>query len=73
MPEYVMMTKWLDSSTPSRLPSFATHYVGVGGMVMNKDRTKLLCIQEQRPLMPGVWKLPGGLVEAGESIEEAVV
>ena len=23
--------------------------------------------------MPGVWKLPGGLVEAGESIEEAVV
>jgi len=23
--------------------------------------------------MPGVWKLPGGLVETGESIEEASV
>ena len=61
-PEYLMLNKWLDKG-PSRLPGYATHYIGVGGMVMNKERTKLLCIQEQRPLLPGIWKLPGGLVE----------
>ncbi len=42
-------------------------------MVLNKDRTKLLMIQEQNPLLPDVWKLPGGLVETGETIEEAVL
>ncbi len=61
-PEYLMLNKWLDKG-PSRLPGYATHYIGVGGLVMNKEKTKLLCIQEQRPLLPGVWKLPGGLVE----------
>lgn len=68
-----MLTKWLDESSESRLPGFATHYIGVGGMVINKERTKLLCIQEQRPLSPGQWKLPGGLVETGESIEQASI
>lgn len=67
-----MLNKWLDNG-PSRLPGYATHYIGVGGMVMNKERTKLLCIQEQRPLLPGIWKLPGGLVEQGESLETASV
>lgn len=41
--EYLMLNKWLDKG-PSRLPGYATHYIGVGGMVMNKERTKLLCI-----------------------------
>ena len=44
--DYLMLTKWMDSSSESRLPGFATHYVGVGGLVLNKERTKLLCIQE---------------------------
>ena len=70
--EYLMLTKWLDKGA-SRLPGYATHYIGVGGMVLNSQRTKLLCIQEQRPLLPGVWKLPGGLVETGESLEEAAI
>ena len=43
--------------------------------MLNHDRTKLLCIQEQKPPteLGRLWKLPGGLVEAGESIEQAVV
>lgn len=42
--------------------------------MLSKDKSKLLCIQERKsPTDSGpVWKLPGGLVEAGESIEQAV-
>ena len=57
------------------MPGFASHYVGVGGLVLSKDRTKLLCIQERKPPteLGRLWKLPGGLVETGESIEEASI
>ena len=43
-PDYLMLTKWLDPTSESRLPDYCTHYIGVGGMVMNQARTKLLCI-----------------------------
>ena len=35
----------------------------------------MLCIQERKPPTESgaVWKLPGGLVENGESIEQAVI
>ena len=67
-----MLVKWLPN-TPSKLPTYATHYVGVGGLVLDKERKNVLCIQEQKPLIKDLWKLPGGLVESGESIETAVV
>ena len=69
------MTQWLPDS-PNTMPGFASHYVGAGGLVLNADGTKLLCIQERRPpaaVGRAFWKLPGGLVEAGESIEQAVI
>jgi hypothetical protein len=28
-PAYVMLTHWLPKKTPSTLPGFATHYIGV--------------------------------------------
>lgn len=65
---YVMMTKWMDKESINKMPSFATHYIGVGGLVLNKDRTKILAIQERKPIIEGLWKLPGGLVETGENI-----
>jgi hypothetical protein len=34
--DYLMLTKWMDEKSASRLPGFATHYIGVGGMVLNK-------------------------------------
>ena len=55
------------------MPAFASHYVGVGGLVFNQDKTKMLAIQEQVQLTnKELWKLPGGLVEVGESIGESV-
>ena len=55
------------------MPSFATHYIGVGGLVLNKNKTKILAIQERKPISEGLWKLPGGLVETGENIQEACI
>lgn len=55
----------------SKLPSFSTHYIGVGGLVISKDRQKILAIQEAKPIIQGMWKLPGGLVETGENIQTA--
>jgi hypothetical protein len=54
------------------MPGYASHYVGVGGAVFN-DRGEILVIVEKY-LIDGVkrWKLPGGLVERGERLSEAV-
>lgn len=45
--------------------------VGVGGVVV-RDGAVLLVQRAQEPLA-GQWTLPGGVVEAGETLEEAVV
>ena len=68
-----MMTKWMPKNSASSLPSFSTHYVGVGGLVLSKDKQKVLAIQEAKPIIEGLWKLPGGLVETGESLQEACI
>jgi len=41
--DYLMLTKWLPQS-PSKLPGFASHFVGVGGLVMDKEKKRILCI-----------------------------
>ncbi len=55
----------------NKIPDYATHQVGVGSMVVN-SRNELLCVRElRRNYRP--WKLPGGLAEVGESIDEAAI
>ena len=44
---YVMLTNWLPENQPNKMPGFASHYIGVGGLVFNKNKTKMLAIQEQ--------------------------
>jgi hypothetical protein len=44
---YILMARWLDKSTEDRLPAYANHYVGVGGIVIN-DSQEILLIQERR-------------------------
>ena len=43
---YVMLTNWLPEGVESKMPSFASHYCGVGGLVFNHDQSKMLAIQE---------------------------
>ncbi len=44
--------------------------VGVGAIVVDRDR--VLLVQRGRPPAVGRWSLPGGLVDVGEAVEEAV-
>jgi ADP-ribose pyrophosphatase YjhB (NUDIX family) len=61
---------WLLESE-NKIPEYATHQVGVGAMVVN-SRNEILCVRELRKnYLP--WKVPGGLSELGEHIDEAVV
>ena len=46
--------------------------LAVGGVVLRDDGAVLL-VKRGRPPRAGTWSLPGGKVEAGESIAEAVV
>ena len=71
--DYVMLTKWMTQNEASKFPLFASHYVGVGGLVLNKEKTRVLCIQEARSHFKGLWKIPGGAVDPGESIQDAVI
>jgi 8-oxo-dGTP diphosphatase len=45
--------------------------VGVGGVILNDG--KVLLLLRKRPPEVGFWSLPGGRVEFGERLEDAVV
>lgn len=44
--------------------------VGVGALIYDGDR--ILMVQRGKPPLKGLWSLPGGLVETGESLEDAI-
>ena len=44
--------------------------VGVGGVVLDGER--VLLVRRARPPLKGEWSLPGGLVEVGERLADAV-
>jgi ADP-ribose pyrophosphatase YjhB (NUDIX family) len=69
--ETVNLMVWLLEDTECKIPEYATHQVGVGAMVVN-SRNEILCVRELRKnYMP--WKVPGGLSELGENIDEAII
>lgn len=45
--------------------------LGVGAIIVQDDR--ILLVRRANPPLQGEWSIPGGLVEAGETIEEAVI
>ena len=68
---YIMCTKWVDAKSPDMLPNFATHMVGIGGLVLNSKR-ELLCVSERFSSRGLSYKLPGGMLDPGESLPEGV-
>ncbi len=70
--DYLMMTHQLIES--AIVPAYASHYIGVGGVVVNGDN-QLLVVREKRggPSRPSSYKLPGGAVHAGEHLTDGVV
>ena len=64
-----MMLLWLPNR-PNNVPKFATHHVGVGGIVLSGD--DILVVKEHPP-MNKAWKFPGGYAELGEHFGDAAV
>ena len=48
--------------------TLTSHHIGVGAFVLNPSEDKVLSIMEKNFLIPNHWKLPGGLVDSGESL-----
>ncbi|KAI6658102.1 hypothetical protein LOD99_15815 [Oopsacas minuta] len=72
-PSYLKLVRWLPVDEPNLLPGYATHYIGVGGVVVNNNN-EVLAVREKFHLLPGQpinWKFPGGHANAGESIVTA--
>ena len=74
----IVMKKWLNDEKEDLIPPFATHQVGCAGFVLSGNNELLLIKEWTGPLSSArtpskQWKLPGGLLDAGESLEEATV
>ncbi|MGL1890400.1 MAG: NUDIX domain-containing protein [Spirochaetaceae bacterium] len=53
------------------VPGYATHYIGAGGVVID-DQNRILVIHERFHKIK-TYKLPGGALDPGEHISDAVV
>ena len=71
----IILKKWLRPNAEDKIPPFASHQVGCAGFVLSEDN-ELLVVREwtgppSNRTPTKQWKLPGGLLDAGESFEEA--
>lgn len=78
--QHAVLKRWLQPILEDKVPPYATHQVGVAGLCMDK-MGRILLVKEWRdvPASEGggrvpssQWKLPGGMLERGESFSEAV-
>ncbi|XP_061346737.1 nudix hydrolase 10-like [Gastrolobium bilobum] len=72
-PSYLMLVYWIPE-TGCTIPPNASHRVRVGGLVLN-NKKEVLVVQEKIGKLHGigVWKIPTGIVEAGEELLAAAV
>ena len=66
------MNKWLGDG-PNAIPHFASHTIGVGGVVLHPDCKSILMIKEKFWFTgkEPTWKFPGGLVDVHEDLHLA--
>ena len=70
--KYLMLAYQL--AKDSFLPPYATHYAGVGGVVINKSDELLVVVEQaDRENRPNYYKLPGGALLQGEHIVDAAI
>lgn len=67
-----MLLAWLPD-TPSLVPPFATHQVGVAGVCVDDDRGRVLVVKERGRGGTSHWKFPGGLADQGEHFGDTCV
>lgn len=61
--------KWLHTDRECKIPLFATHQMGVAGLVYRKDTNQILAIKD-KVMIKDVWKFPGGSADLGEDIQK---
>ena len=54
------------------IPSFASHHIGAGGVVTNSKNELLVVSEKYRSTKKAFFKLPGGIIQLNETIEEGV-
>ncbi|XP_052279903.1 nucleoside diphosphate-linked moiety X motif 6-like isoform X2 [Dreissena polymorpha] len=67
-----LLKRWLREDREDATPRFATHQLGVCGVVLREDTNELLMMQEKKTQFRN-WKFPGGLADLGEDIGAAAV
>lgn len=55
------------------MPRYQWARIGVKGVIVRGGRILLLHRRDDLQLVPGLWDLPGGGVEAGDGLEESLV
>lgn len=70
-PTYTMMINQLQPN--ALVPGYATHFIGVGGVVLNEAKELLVVSEVHRSSPKPYYKLPGGALHAGEHLAEAAV
>lgn len=73
--DHVILKRWLPTDRPSTLPEGASHTIGIGAVVVDDATQKVLLVREISgpAARMKIWKLPTGLVEAGEELHDAAV
>ena len=67
---YLMLTLAIQEN--AFIPTFATHYIGAGGVVLKDQEFLLVVCEKHRQSKTPSYKLPGGALHPGEHIEEAI-
>jgi 8-oxo-dGTP pyrophosphatase MutT (NUDIX family) len=70
-PHYTMMIFQIQPQ--ALVPGYATHYIGVGGVVLTEDREILVVSEVHRSTARPYYKLPGGALHPGEHLAEAAI
>lgn len=70
-PRYTMMVHQLQPN--ALVPGYATHYIGIGGVVLNEDQEILVVSELHRSSARPYYKLPGGALHPGEHLAEAAI
>lgn len=65
-----VLNLWIDPDKENKVPMFATHQVGVSGIVLNEDTKEVLCVKDKNKWYSHMWKFPGGLADLGEDIKD---
>ncbi len=66
--------KWAQNNPPMKREYPESPLVGVGAVIVehHRDDNRVLLIRRGQPPLLGEWSLPGGVLECGETLREAV-